>query len=572
MFQYMLSTPSPIDALSAALHEQRAYRDRYGPASEPIIFELTRAADDCLMRSPLGMSPRSSIDKMALAIREHGINDALTRMLPLELSDERFKLFPSLAPNRAQCDDFLFSCGSIRLGEKMIAWLREGLISAEYRELNDGDRLLKILILRTADPSLGDEIVNRTWLRWDAEAKVRAARDRETKLMAVYRKIETELEQICHLAQGRFPSYDEAYRYIGTFEEMGDYYLDRMFGRDMLGPDEMIGGAAFKEYLGAIRVLSGMQHLHLAALMILRRRHPDVEFRNLLAFPTAVDFTHELIARSLGCSADHAERLLAPLTLSPFNAARHQATGEPMWPALIRASRDFYIHPLFGMDINPHLFLLTNLRGDQRGDWDKLSDGREKRWQAELVDLLEGSRFTAVRSSGYMLREGKRDLTDIDFAAYDPASGDLLLVQLKWQHPFDGDEKVRRSMAKNLADGGNKWTAAVLDWIETNGAEELLRRLGFVLGARPKPRLFVLARYGAQFSGRGTHDARAVWTSWPHFKKAWRHAGRKSARDLARFIQRDARDVKRQSKGLAATFTIGDLCVLLNPTRVPSRP
>jgi hypothetical protein len=242
-----------------------------------------------------------------------------------------------------------------------------------------------------------------------------------------------------------------------------------------------------------------------------------------------------------------------------------------MWPALIRASRHVYIHPLFGMDINPHLFLLANLRGDHRSDWDRHTDGREERWQAELVDMMKGSRYTDV-CSGYKLRAGKRDLTDIDFAAYDPLNGDLMLIQLKWQHPFEGDDKVRRSMASNLANGGNKWIGVVIDWIETIDPEELLRRLGFTLGAKPRPYLFVLARYGAQFSGRRTHDTRAVWTSWPHFKKGWRRAGRNSARDLARFIRRDAVQVKRRSKGVAATFLLGGLTVLLNPSRVPPMP
>lgn len=346
----------PIDALEAALAGQRAYRDSFTPVAESALFELARAADDYLMRDPLGMMPKNRIDRMTQAIREHGINDALTRMLPAELTDSQFRLFPSLPANSQQCDDFLFACGSIRLGEKMLVWLREGLITGEYREHNGEGGPLRVLILRTNDPSLGDEIVNRSWLRWDSDTRVRAARNREAELMAAYRKIEAQLERICLLVQGQYPSYDEAYRFIDLFEEMGAHYLDRMFGRDMFGPEELIGGAPFKDYLGAIRLLSGMQHLHLAALMILRRRHPDVEFRNLLAYPVAVEFTHELVARSLGCSTGHAELLLEPLTLSPANAERHRRTGEPMWPALIRASRYTYVHPLFGMDINPHLF------------------------------------------------------------------------------------------------------------------------------------------------------------------------------------------------------------------------
>lgn len=85
---------NPIDALEAALAGQRAYRDSYRPASESVLFELARAADDYLMRDALGMMPKNRIDRMPLAIREHGINDALTRMLPAELTDGQFRLFP----------------------------------------------------------------------------------------------------------------------------------------------------------------------------------------------------------------------------------------------------------------------------------------------------------------------------------------------------------------------------------------------------------------------------------------------------------------------------------------------
>lgn len=165
----------PIDALATALAGQRAYRDSYRPASESVLFELARAADDYLMREPLGMMPKNRIDRMALAIREHGINDALTQMLPAELTEGQFRLFPSLPANSQQCDDFLFACGSIRLGEKMLVWLREGLITGEYREDDGEGGPLRVLILRTNNPSLGDEIINRSWLRWDSDTRARAS-------------------------------------------------------------------------------------------------------------------------------------------------------------------------------------------------------------------------------------------------------------------------------------------------------------------------------------------------------------------------------------------------------------
>ena len=97
-----------------------------------------------------------------------------------------------------------------------------------------------------------------------------------------------------------------------------------------------------------------------------------------------------------------------------------------------------------------------------------------------------------------ILREDGRQLTDVDFTAYDRRSGDLLLVQMKWQHPIGADDKARRSMARNLAETGNQWIDTVSGWLERHGAEELVQRLGFQLGATPRPRLFVLAPCAVQ--------------------------------------------------------------------------
>ena len=170
---------------------------------------------------------------------------------------------------------------------------------------------------------------------------------------------------------------------------------------------------------------------------------------------------------------------------------------------------------------------------------------------------------------GMILRKDGRQLTDVDFTAYDRRSGDLLLVQMKWQHPIGADDKARRSMARNLAETGNQWIDTVSGWLERHGAEELVQRLGFQLGATPRPRLFVLARYHAQFSGSSDRDARAEWTSWPHFRKAWQHMGRRPARDLAKFIRRDSAEAKRRHASTGLTFVVGDLSVMLNPRSAP---
>ena len=100
-------------------------------------MEIARAADSLLMEDLLGFAPKGEVDRAALAIPEWGINDAFARTIPPEQGSAPFGLFPSQLDNQAQVDDFLFSCGAIRLDEKMLAWLREGLVSGYYREDHD---------------------------------------------------------------------------------------------------------------------------------------------------------------------------------------------------------------------------------------------------------------------------------------------------------------------------------------------------------------------------------------------------------------------------------------------------
>lgn len=558
-----------IDILTAAINNERAHRDAYGPASEAVAFEVARAADAIVMGELLGAGPVGQTDRLERNIREWGINDAFARAIPAERTKAPFRLFPSLPENQALADNFLFSCGSIRLAERMLGWMHEGLVSSEYREHGVGDRRVRVMLLRTSDPSLGDEAIGRAGLRWESDARMRNARSRERELLVRYRQIRPELEPMCSLLQGAFPIYDRAYDLLDYFEECADFYLERIFGTDLLGRDDVVGGLPYRLYLAAVRTLSGLQHLHLAVLDVLRVRYPGLDLRNLMAWPSPVEITNDIVARRLRCTKDEAARLLAPLTLTSDNAATHATRGEPVWPALIRASERTYIHPLFGLDVNPFLFLLSNLRETHRGEWDRAANLREARWQGELQTLLHGGRYDQVRAKGLLLKCDGRHLTDIDFAAYDRASGDLLLIQLKWQHPIGADEKARRSMATNLVETGNQWIEAVETWLQDHGSEEMVRRLGFRQGVMPRPRLFVLARYNAQFSGRADRDQRAQWASWPHFKKAWQHVGGKTARDVATFVRRDMDAAKRRHGQLGQTFKVGDLAILLNPLRVP---
>ena len=164
--------------------------------------------------------------------------------MPEKLAEGPFRLFPSRPENQSRTDDFLRSCGSIQLAERMLGWLREGLVSGEYREDGSGEEKFRVLLLRTADPSLGDEAIDRAWLRWESDARMRRMRSRERELMVRYRRIGPQPAGTCDLVRGAFPTYDAAYVMLDYFESCAEFYLDRMFGPDLLGP--AISSAGFR--------------------------------------------------------------------------------------------------------------------------------------------------------------------------------------------------------------------------------------------------------------------------------------------------------------------------------------
>jgi hypothetical protein len=223
---------------------------------------------------------------------------------------------------------------------------------------------------------------------------------------------------------------------------------------------------------------------------------------------------------------------------------------------------------MYGIDIDPFAFLFADLRARYERDWFRLANRREERWLNELEQMFVGDRWPK-KVRNLKIREGGRDITDIDFVVYDQKANELGLFQLKWQQPTGLDNRARRSAGKNLVGTSNRWVVDVLDWIERHGVAELCSRLRLQTAAPPKINLLVLGRYHAHFSGYEDQDSRAVWSDWAHFKKV-RFANPKSS--ISRLVS-DIRNAVALSRSQimveSIAFPLGSLSVILNPTRVP---
>jgi hypothetical protein len=145
---------------------------------------------------------------------------------------------------------------------------------------------------------------------------------------------------------------------------------------------------------------------------------------------------------------------------------------------LVRTTEDSILLPIYGLDINPILFLLTDLRSRYPSDWAVMANRREGRWIQELAEQFNSPGWT-FNDKNLKLKHDGKDVTDIDFAVFDRRDGALAVMQLKWQQPIGIDERQRRNAGSNLTGECNAWIERVMGWLAIYGVEELVRRLGF---------------------------------------------------------------------------------------------
>jgi hypothetical protein len=498
-------------------------------------------------------------------IMSWGVNGALRRILPDNLHSGPFKFFPSKPDTQSKADGFLFDCGLLSLAERQQSLLREGLLLPAI----DGRRAegMEILVLTAADPSLYREAVGWAGLRWASTQAMLADREIEGELETRHRSMLPTLEaQIAAAGSGQSEAMSrEMDRY---FHQWAEIYLRRMPYRDMIHGEERIGGRKFSEYLAVVEALSALAQMRLCYAGLLKHRDRRLDLRNLITSAIPYGELVEAVASFLDADAMEVQELLSHLILGPDNKAAHLQRGDTAWAPAMRTSAGTCLLPVYGLDINPFLFLLNDLRWKYEKDWFRAANAREARWIAELRPLFPAPRWQCTQR-GVKLKRGSDVVTDIDFAAYDSETGEMALLQLKWQQPVAADHKIRRSTGRNLLQEGNRWVADVYSWAGEFGPIELARRLGFKVRGGPTFSVFVLARYGAHFSGSAGFDERAVWADWAHFEKVRRNDSKASVAALARQVALEIEAAQQDIAPESLALPLPGLAVVVNPSLRP---
>jgi hypothetical protein len=221
-------------------------------------------------------------------------------------------------------------------------------------------------------------------------------------------------------------------------------------------------------------------------------------------------------AQHLHCSSDEAAEIISAFTLDCAMAAEYSSGMETPFPLFIACGSERLLCPCSGALRDPLYFLWRQLRRRYPADWDRAVAERETTWRSELSTLFGGDRFIVPRHGRMLHWPGQRNVTDVDAIVLDKHSGNLVLIQLKWQDPFGRSPRERYSRASNFVRQGNRWIDKVSTWVDGRSSQHVARALG-VDGwwhASDMPLLMVIGRYAANFTTPEPYDNRAAWCSW----------------------------------------------------------
>ena len=538
----------------------------YEIPSEALTFETLRALDYAFCRELFPHLPAlSESERRHQIILRCGVNEALMRVLPKELTYTQPRLLASSHRTQARADEFLFDSGLLWLADRMLTQLRagflQGCLDSQHRVQG-----MQILVLTAADETLYHEHIGRSGVGWLSDRALQRGRPKEEELRRVH---ETMLPLMTERllsgvddGDGLFPGADS------HFHECAQVYLSRMAYRDLLSDDDSIGGRPYSDYVQALTALSTLSEIRLCATTILHSERPHLDMRNLLTGGTFADELIEVVASFLDAETAEVNHLLAHLTLSTHNRSCHLTRGTPTWAPVVQTSANFCVLPCYGLDMNPFVFLATELRERYKSDWFEAANAREARWVTDLLLLFPPTRWRCAH--GIKIKRGGKIVTDIDFVAYDSTSRTVALFQLKWQQPSLSDEKVRRNNASNLIGESNRWVTAVSEWLDEEGLTVLVQRLGIRRDELTCASLFVLGRYNAHFSGHSNADSRAAWSDWGHFERERTLHPGATVNEIFDNLLKDMTEAKNTVQLESLMLPLPGLALVVNPTRQPA--
>ena len=257
------------------------------------------------------------------------------------------------------------------------------------------------------------------------------------------------------------------------------------------------------ELTGVVVILTSIYLKHVRYAFLSPSKYPEISIPQSLTTWKPFDEFKENISNFMNIEVQKVSDILDALALKIDDIHFLRENTSIFMPLLIDMNNGYIINPVASVLINP-FYSIINLfeyRNPQLSL--SIAQHREEWLRTQIYSLFLGVRYIRVVGN-VNIKEGGKIITDIDAAVYDRTTGQLAIIQIKWQDFHINDVKRLRSKASNLCKSLDDWADRVDKWIVTNGLEELSRTLRLGKGAKISSYyLFGISKYLSNTQGYG---------------------------------------------------------------------
>lgn len=234
------------------------------------------------------------------------------------------------------------------------------------------------------------------------------------------------------------------------------------------------GGIPYLKYLLGSAIVVSFAHKHERFAALLKVKHPDVKLHDILTISsdraqTVTDlwfglneFGPEYSGYTM-TTREEAEQIFSVITLTRGNAAIVSRPYPPL-PVIVEFARTSVV-TFIGGRTRQMEFMLESLKKNYPRDYSANQRSREASMQRALTELFAEHFPDVVVRTNVNLRIRGKLVTDVDFVAFDPRVGDLMLFQLKYQDCHGVDIKAGTSRMSRFLRESTSWLDAVGQWL-----------------------------------------------------------------------------------------------------------
>lgn len=290
-----------------------------------------------------------------------------------------------------------------------------------------------------------------------------------------------------------------------------------------LHPALKLDGISMSDIIKVVTCLVSFNLKHVEFSRISLERHPEISIPQSLTIWCSQSQLITDIALFTNSDREVIVNVFEKISLKSEDSLYFQTHTTLFMPLLISLENDFVIRPVSSIIGNPLNTIkdLLALRNPKLVP--EFTKDRENWLREYLYAMFMGTRYFKIHGN-IKLRINQKDVTDIDAAIYDITTGELALFQIKWQDYHFNDVKKLRSKASNLTKELDSWTRKVIDWIESQGTNQLTRNLRLPKGIKlstSKIYLFGLSKNAARMKGYGfeVSEPQIAVGTWPQFQR-----------------------------------------------------